>query len=102
MIQGVNKLMQTAALDPVKSLQASENEKADGMSFSDYLNKAIESVNNQQKEADRLTEALASGQAPDLHTVMIAAEKATISFQLMVQVRNKAMEAYQEIMRMQV
>ena len=49
-----------------------------------------------------MTEALASGQAPDLHSVTIAAEKATLSFQLAVQVRNKALEAYQEIMRMQL
>ncbi|TCP58816.1 flagellar hook-basal body complex protein FliE [Tumebacillus sp. BK434] len=102
MIQGVNKLMQPAALEGVKALQAPDTKKAEGPSFSDVLTQAIESVNTQQKQADVLTEALASGQAPDLHTVMIAAEKATISFQLMVQVRNRAMEAYQEVMRMQV
>ncbi|ASS75653.1 flagellar hook-basal body complex protein FliE [Tumebacillus algifaecis] len=102
MIQGVNKLMQPTALDGVKALQAPDVKSVGGPSFSEVLSQAIESVNNQQNHADVLTEALASGQAPDLHTVMIAAEKASISFQLMVQIRNKAMEAYQEVMRMQV
>ncbi|MFD2171362.1 flagellar hook-basal body complex protein FliE [Tumebacillus lipolyticus] len=102
MIEGINNALQVTGLNPTKALQGQGVNRSEGPSFSDFLNRAIEGVNNQQKQADQLTELLASGQETDLHTVMIAAEKASVSFQLMVQVRNKAMEAYQEVMRMQV
>lgn len=73
-----------------------------GPSFSDFLKSAVEDVNNQQNAADQATVQLASGTAPDLSTVMITTEKAQLSFQLAVQIRNKALESYQEIMRMQM
>jgi len=102
MINSVNKLMPTGGLDAVKSLNPAAQQAASGPSFNDYLTKALEQVNTQQVQAEKLSAALATGQAPDLHSVTVAAEKAAISFQLAVQVRNKAMEAYQEIMRMQI
>lgn len=69
-----------------------------GETFGNLLN---ETANN-LSEADRLTRASAAGGPVDLHDVMIAMEKADISLRLLVQVRNKALDAYQEIMRMQV
>jgi flagellar hook-basal body complex protein FliE len=102
MIDSVSKLSPASGLDNLKALNAADSKQASGPSFTDYLSKALEQVNAQQVQAEQMTEALATGQAPDLHSVMIAAEKATISFQLAVQVRNKALEAYQEIMRMQL
>lgn len=71
-------------------------------SFSAYLNKAIEKVNDAQIHSDKLTEKLALGETVDLHEVMIAAQKANITMQATIEVRNKVIEAYQEIMRMQV
>ncbi|MHB1400240.1 MAG: flagellar hook-basal body complex protein FliE [Trichloromonadaceae bacterium] len=70
--------------------------------FVDSLNSAISRVNGAQVEADRAVEQLHAGEAKNLHEVMITMEKADISLRLMVQMRNKAVEAYQEIMRMQV
>jgi flagellar hook-basal body complex protein FliE len=102
MIDSVSRLIPTAGLDQVKPLQATGTDKTSGSSFSEVLSHAIEQVNTDQLQADKMTEALAAGKAPDLHTVMITAEKATLSFQMAVQVRNKAVEAYQEIMRMQM
>ena len=55
-----------------------------------------------QNESERLGAALAAGQVEDISQVVIAAEKADIAVQLTLAVRNKAVEAYQEIMRMQV
>ncbi|MDQ0230538.1 flagellar hook-basal body complex protein FliE [Metabacillus malikii] len=71
-------------------------------SFSDSLKLAIDQVNKSQVESDKMTEALASGKNVELHDVMITAQKASVTMTLAVEVRNKAIEAYQEMMRMQV
>ncbi|MEQ1877262.1 MAG: flagellar hook-basal body complex protein FliE [Bdellovibrionia bacterium] len=71
-------------------------------SFADTLKGAIQSVDQLQKESDIKMQQLATGQNNNIHETMIAAEKADIALRLMVQVRNKIVEAYQEIMRMQV
>jgi flagellar hook-basal body complex protein FliE len=71
-------------------------------SFSDFLKDALNKVNEQQVQADQLTEKLVKGENVDLHQVMIAAQKASISLQLAIEVRNKVIEAYQEMMRMQI
>jgi flagellar hook-basal body complex protein FliE len=71
-------------------------------SFSSLLKNSIEKVNQTQIESDRLTEKLVSGKDVDLHQVMIASQKASITMQLTLEIRNKAVEAYQEMMRMQV
>jgi flagellar hook-basal body complex protein FliE len=55
-----------------------------------------------QKSADKTLQGIVVGDGTDVHEVMIAAEKAAISFQLLLAVRNKILEAYQEVMRMQV
>jgi flagellar hook-basal body complex protein FliE len=71
-------------------------------SFADVLKTSIDKVNEIQKEADVQAQKLATGQTTNLPEVMVAMEKADISLKLMVQVRNKIIDAYQEIMRMQV
>jgi len=71
-------------------------------SFSETLKQLISDVNNLQLEADQQMRLMAAGQAENLHDVMIAVEKAGISFELLMEIRNKVLEAYQELMRMQV
>jgi flagellar hook-basal body complex protein FliE len=71
-------------------------------SFADALKKSIEQINQSQVESDQMTEALATGKNVELHDVMITAQKASVTMSLAVEVRNKAIEAYQEMMRMQV
>ncbi len=73
-----------------------------GKGFMDFLEQAIGEVNRSQIASDRAVEQLQSGQAKNLHEVMVAMEEADISLRLMVQMRNKLVESYQEIMRMQV
>lgn len=75
---------------------------ANGTGFEAALKNVIGEVNKMQIESDRAVENLHAGGGKNLHEVMIAMEKADISLRLMVQMRNKAVEAYQEIMRMQV
>jgi len=72
------------------------------VSFSDYLRQAIKEVDNLQKEADKAAIGVVTGEISDLHQAVLAAEKAMLSLQLTLQLRNKALEAYQEIMRMPI
>jgi flagellar hook-basal body complex protein FliE len=91
----------TKILTEAAALKARENgpEKA---GFEDMLKESLEKVNTLQQEADKSIEGLVTGKGADLHDTMIAVEKADLSFNLMVQVRNKLIAAYEEIMRMQV
>lgn len=82
------------------------SEKAGGAgettNFTSFLSKAVESVNTDQVEADQSVGMFLTGQQSNLHDTMIQLEKADISMRLLVQVRNKAVDAYREIMRMQI
>lgn len=73
-----------------------------GQKFASFLNDAIKSVNDQQIQSDALTEKLINGQDVDLHEVMIASQKASITLNATMEVRNKVIDAYQEIMRMSI
>lgn len=93
---------------PLSSLNSAAATAATGPSqnaaggFGKMLGDAIQQVNENQVQADRAVEKLQTGEARNIHEVMIALEKADISMRLMVQMRNKVIEAYQEVMRMQV
>ncbi len=71
-------------------------------SFASVLKDSINEINKSQFDSDQMTAKLASGQNVDLSQVMIAQQKANITLQAAVEVRNKVIDAYQEIMRMQV
>jgi flagellar hook-basal body complex protein FliE len=71
-------------------------------SFTTLLQQSLERVDGLQHEADAAARAFALGQAPSVHDTIIAMEKADLSLRLATKVRNKVVEAYQEIMRMQV
>ncbi|MDK2125122.1 flagellar hook-basal body complex protein FliE [Parachitinimonas caeni] len=70
--------------------------------FGDWFESQLSSVNAQLINADVNMQKLATGQATNLHEVMISMEEAKLSLQMMVQVRNHLLEAYQDIMRMQI
>jgi flagellar hook-basal body complex protein FliE len=70
--------------------------------FTDMLTQAVAQTNEKQVEANQAIERLSTGEEKNIHNVMISLEKADISLRLLVQMRNKVIEAYQEIMRMQV
>lgn len=70
--------------------------------FGAWLAREIGQVNERMQSLDKQVQDLALGKASNLHDVMIALEETKLSFQLMVQIRNRALEAYQDILRMQV
>ena len=69
---------------------------------SDYLTDALKETNQLQIDSDKWNAALAAGKVDDVSQVVIASQKADIALQLTLQIRNRAVSAYQEIMRMQV
>lgn len=105
-----------AAMPPAPGLiPAADMEKLNGItglagtsgahnasSFSGVLDKVVSEVNQKQFAASQAVHDLQSGQSGSLHQTMIAMEEASVSFQLMVEVRNKVLESYQELMRMQI
>lgn len=70
--------------------------------FSQFLSEALQQVDTLQKNADAASVGLATGQVQDLHTAMVALEKASLSLSMTVEVRNKVLDAYHEITRMQI
>jgi len=83
--------------------EKSDGEKqAGGNSFGSVLKDAIQDINKLQSDADKTIAKVQLEDASSIHEAMIALEKAGISFQVMMQVRNKILDAYQEVMRMQV
>ena len=72
------------------------------ISFSEMLNSVINNVNEKKLKADELTLAFLTGEIQDYHTVAIALQESSLTMQLAIEVRNKVIEAYQEVARMQV
>ena len=86
-------------MQPQGSSAAQKGENA----FGDMLKEAIQEVNDLTTEADAaIKKQIAAGETTDLHSTMIALQKAEVSFQTMMQIRNKIIRAYEEIMRMPV
>ncbi len=96
LIKAIEVIPEPFATSPVKQTSLSNE------GFGDLLKKAVETVNTMQHEAGRLEDAVAKGENVNIHQAVIAGEKAGLSFRLLMQVRNKMVEAYQEVMRMQV
>ena len=73
-----------------------------GTGFSELLSRSIAEVNGQTQEADLLVKGLAAGEHANIHETMIAMEKSGISFRMMTRVQQKVIDAYREVMRMQI
>lgn len=71
-------------------------------SFGDMLTDAIQSVDDSMKSSEAAVQNFVSGQSDNIHEVMISMQQAQLSFQMMVEVRNKLIETYQELSRMQI
>lgn len=78
------------------------NSEVKGQSFAEILKQSVTDVNNDQKVADQGVAEMISGDKKNIHETMISLEKADVSFRLMLQVRNKILSAYKEVMRMNV
>jgi flagellar hook-basal body complex protein FliE len=93
------------ALSPARSLDRvapRTDAAAGGASFGETLKQFVGDVNTAQQNAGTAVSRFVAGEQVDLHEVMIAAEKARTSFDLLMELRNKALDVYRELMRMQV
>jgi len=95
--QGNQPCMRAGATDPLLAPGLSA-----GDSFGSVLGKLVSDVNQKQTAANAAVDGLQSGSGVPLHQAVIAMEEANVSFQLMVEVRNKLLDSYQELMRMQI
>lgn len=90
------------SLDPTVSVPAVKTgQNQDSTSFGNMLVRSIDDVNRLKLEADVAVENMATGKQKDIHATMIALEKADVAFQLLMQIRNKIISAYETVMRMQ-
>jgi flagellar hook-basal body complex protein FliE len=77
-------------------------EDASGKSFSDFLSEKMGEVNNLQQQSNQAIQDLATGKEQDLGKVVSAVEKADLAFQMMVQIRNKLVDAYDQLMQIRM
>ena len=83
-------------------LKFDKTEKQNGVSFKETVSNFVNEVNDLQIKAGESVENFATGKVENVHEVMIAMSKAEISFKFMMETRNKLIDAYKEIIRMQV
>jgi flagellar hook-basal body complex protein FliE len=91
-----------AVSEPGRPQELTPAQPVTGDSFATMLGRTLSDINARQNTATQTVNALQSGQNVPLHQAVIAMEEASISFQLMVEVRNRLLESYQEIMRMSI
>ncbi len=98
--------LQNLGLPPLPPLGETSKPTAsapvDGPSFGDLLKQALQEVNEAQHVAEQEARNLMTGESTDMHSAILAVQKADVSFQMMMAVRSKLIEAYREVMRMQM
>jgi len=97
-INPIGPVRESGFVDKQKSVQGDNP----GVSFKDTLNNYLSDVNDMQKKADKSIEKMISGEITDVHQVMTSVEQANTAFNMMMELRNKVMDAYQEIMRIRL
>lgn len=94
--------LSSSVLQPNVATPSLTPNAAPGSSFDGFLGNMVSEVSAKQAAAGEAMKSVMAGGDVSLHQAMIAVQEASISFQLMVEVRNKLLESYQELMRMQV
>ncbi len=90
-------------IQPISSGINNESKTSESKtSFADVINDALNKVNDLQVQSSNMTDDFLTGKSDNIHSVMIAGSKADLALQMTLQVRNKVMDAYKEIMNMQV
>ncbi len=95
-------LQSISALSVADTVGSKNNTQSKGSDFFSILQSTIGEVNKQQKSADIALGEIATGQVKDLHQAAIAIDKAEINMKVMLEVRNKAINAYKELLKTQI
>ena len=97
-INPIGPIRQQGQVDKTKGAKQQE----DGASFKDTLQGFLKDVNSMQVKADQSIEKMAAGEITDVHQVMSTVQEANVAFNMMMEIRNKVMDAYQEVMRIRL
>ena len=98
-IDALRGLGGSSPIQPAKNVQKSDKS---GESFKSTLNGFLNDVNSMQNQADESIEKMVAGEITDVHQVMNSVEEAKTAFNMMMEIRNKVMDAYDEVMRMRL
>ena len=99
----MNTISSLQPIIPVEPLSSSVGTGTGaGPSFTAALSRAIQNVESTNEEADAMTRQFLAGEPVDLHNVAIATQRAALDFETLLQTRNKIVQAYQEVMRLQL
>jgi flagellar hook-basal body complex protein FliE len=97
----IGSLRALGTIDP-RAAYTGQKQAVAGAGFGAQLQQAIRAVDDLQVARDDLVQEMVRGEAVEVHDIMTAAQEAQLAFELMLEVRNKLLEAYQDIMRMQI
>ena len=100
-VEGLQHVISTGDLQPLYG-GGSNGLSAPGKAFADVLKSSLDQVNQDQIEANNAIKQLVAGRNKNIHETLLTVERADASLKLMMQVRNKVLDAYREVMRMQV
>jgi flagellar hook-basal body complex protein FliE len=100
----MNQINSIGPIRDDKSIEKSQSivPQKGGPSFKDTMNGFLNDVNAMQVKADESIKKMATGQINDVHEVMSSVEQANTAFNMMMEIRNKVMDAYQEVMRIRL
>ena len=99
---GIGSIKSLGSVDPRAIYGTASETPSVKASFADQLKNAVAEVNDLQTRREDMVEQMVTGEATEVHDVMIAAKESQLAFELLLEIRNKLLESYQEIMRMQV
>lgn len=99
-VQGLNKF--APEFRNIKPFEPEKIQKSNVTAFENVFNKLVKDVNKDQLDSSKATEAFLNGEDIEIHEVMIAAEKAKTSLDLLVEIRNKTLDMYKELTRIQI
>jgi flagellar hook-basal body complex protein FliE len=98
-INPIGPLRESGRADDVQRRKAAANQ---GPDFKETLSGFLKDVNDMQVKADQSIQKMMAGEITDVHQVMKSAQEADVAFNMMMEIRNKVMDAYQEVMRMRL
>ena len=98
----INSIGPIGGNDGVEKRKAIEATPSGGASFKDTLKSFMSDVNDIQQKADVSIQKMVSGEINDVHQVMSSVEEANTAFNMMMEIRNKVLDAYQEVMRIRI
>ncbi|MCP4293666.1 MAG: flagellar hook-basal body complex protein FliE [bacterium] len=98
----IGSMKSLGSINPNQAYGVGQATAKPAQNFAKQLQNAIQEVDNLQAGRDQMVDGMVTGEVTEVHDVMIAAKEAQLAFELLLEVRNKLLEGYQEIMRMQL